>query len=156
MGNNVTLLNLSLLMLRLALGIVLFMVGSGKVLGWFGGYGLHTTIQFYIKMGIAVPLAYLSCFTEFIGGLLITLGLFTRPAAFAVVINMTVATITMLPSGFLGADGPGASYPFAFLIIAVVILLVGPMNFSFDYLIFHSNPVLDSSSAASNKVIKPE
>ena len=137
LGKNDALLSSSLLLLRLTIGILLFIVGSGKVFGWFGGYGLHTTIQFYIKMGIAVPLAYLSCFTEFLGGLLLAFGLFTRTTAVAVVINMSVATIKMLPGGFLGSSGPGASYPFMFLIIAISILLAGPMSLSIDYLIFH-------------------
>lgn len=130
LGSNGALLSLSLLLLRLAIGIILFVVGSGKVLGWFGGYGLNTTIQFYVKMGIAVPLAYLSCFTEFLGGLLLALGLFTRLAAFAVAINMVVATITMLPNGFLGPNG--ASYPFTFFIIAIAVLLAGPLDYSVD------------------------
>ncbi len=138
LGNNDALLSSGILLLRLTIGILLFIVGSGKVFGWFGGYGLHATIQFYIKMGIAVPLAYLSCFTEFLGGLLLAFGLFTRPAAVAVVINMAVATITMLPGGFFGASGPGASYPFVFLIMAIVILFTGPMSISLDSLIFKS------------------
>ena len=134
LGSNGALLSLSLLLLRLTIGIILFVVGSGKVLGWFGGYGLNTTIQFYVKMGIAVPLAYLSCFTEFIGGLLLALGLFTRLAAFAVAINMVVATITMLPNGFLGPNG--ASYPFTFFIIAIAVLLAGPLDYSVDSALF--------------------
>ncbi len=127
-------LNIAFLLLRLTLGIILFVVGSGKVLGWFGGFGLTTTIHFYVtRMGIALPFAYLSCFTEFIGGILLTIGLFTRPAAFAVMINMAVATISMLPHGFIG---PGhASYPFVFLIIDIVILIAGPMLYSFDAVI---------------------
>ena len=38
------------------------------------------------------------------------------------------------PNGFLGPSG--ASYPFAFLIISIVILLSGPMILSVDNLIF--------------------
>lgn len=127
------LLNTGILLLRCTVGIIIFMVGSGKVAGWFGGFGLHTSIQFYIKMGIAVPLAYASIFTEFIGGFLLTAGLFTRPAAFAVTINMAVATLIMLPKGFVSG---GASYPFSLFIIAMAIMLTGPMDFSLDALIF--------------------
>ncbi len=135
LGNNSALLSLSILLLRLVIGIILFVVGSGKVFGWFGGYGLQATVQYFsTKAGFAVPLVYLSCFTEFIGGLLLTIGLFTRPVAIAVLINMTVATVTMLPSGFLGPSG--ASYPFTFLIITIVIMLSGPMDYSVDSLIF--------------------
>jgi len=57
-------------------------------------------------------------------------GILTRPAAFPVVINMLVATALTLPGGFLVPNG--ASYPFIFLVIAVVILLAGPMAYSLD------------------------
>ena len=94
-------LDFSLLLLRCTIGIILFVVGSGKVFGWFGGFGLDTTLKFYTQMGIANLFAYMSIFTEFIGGLFLTIGFLTRPAAIAVVINMLVATLLMLPHGFL-------------------------------------------------------
>lgn len=133
-NTNQELINTGFLLLRFTIGIIIFVVGAGKVLGWFGGFGLTASINFYVsKMGISLPFAYLSCFTEFIGGILLAIGLFTRPAAFAIMINMLVATIKMLPNGFMG---PGhASYPFIFLIIDIVILIAGPMHYSLDVLI---------------------
>ncbi len=133
-GTNMKLIDTGILLLRCILGIILFVVGAGKVVGWFGGSGFQTTIQFYDKMDYSVFLTYLSSYTEFIGGLLLITGLLTRPTLIAVIINMIVATTVMLSNGFLGPSG--ASYPFTFLIIAIVILLTGPMNFSLDYLIF--------------------
>ena len=130
---NRRLLSACLLSLRLAIGIMLFIAGAGKVLGWFGGFGMDVTIQFYGKMGISIPLTYLSSYTEFLGGFLLAVGLLARPAAFAVMINMTVATIVSLPNGFLAPMG--ASYPLMFLIIAAVILLAGPMAWSIDSLL---------------------
>jgi hypothetical protein len=47
---------------------------------------------------------------------------------------MFIAAKVLLPNGFLGPSG--ASYPFTFLIIAIVILLTGSMNYSIDYLLF--------------------
>ncbi len=122
-----------MLLLRSTIGIILFVVGAGKVFGWFGGYGLDATLGFYTQMGIALPLAYLSIYTEFLGGLLLTIGLLTRPAAFAIAINFIVATIITLPAGFLAPNG--AAYPFVFFVIATVILIAGPMSFSIDTLI---------------------
>jgi len=132
MKNNEALLNTSLLLLRCIAGVVLFLVGAGKVFGWFGGYGMAATIKGYSQMGFSTYLAYLSSYTELIGGLLFIIGFLTRPAAVAVIINMIVATIVMLPHGFLGPSG--ASYPFSFLIVAIVILLAGPMSYSIDAL----------------------
>ena len=134
---NPGLINASFLLLRCTIGIILFIVGSGKILGWFGGFGFNITAEFYGKMGFSVFLTYLSSYTEFIGGLLLTIGLLTRPAAVLVLINMIVATIVMLPNGFLGPRG--ASYPFTFLIITLIILLTGPMNYSLDYFLVKIN-----------------
>ena len=128
------LMSLALLLGRLTIGILLFMAGSGKLFGWFGGFGLEPTLQGYGKMGISVPFAYLSIFAEFIGGFLLIIGLFTRPASFAILINMIVATIIVLPSGFMGPTG--AQTPFIFLIIDLIILLSGPKAYSIDMLLF--------------------
>ena len=131
---NSSFISLGILFLRFTIGILLFVAGSGKVLGWFGGYGVEATLQGYGKMGFSALLAYLSMYTEFFGGLLLTVGLLTRLSAFAIMINMLVATIVTLPNGFMGPTG--AQTPFLFLVIDVVILLTGPMAFSLDFILF--------------------
>ena len=131
---NTNLISISILLLRITLGVILFIVGSGKVMGWFGGIGMENTIKFFVtKQGFTPLLAYISSYTEFIGGFLLIIGLITRPAAFAVMINMTIAGIVSLPRGFIA----GAAYPFSLMISAVIILLAGPMMYSLDSLISH-------------------
>lgn len=126
---NTALLNVSLLLLRFTVGIILFLAGAGKVLGWFGGMGIEATLDIFVsQMGIHPILAYLSCYTEFVGGFLLIVGLLTRPAAFAIMINMLVAGIVTLPNGFMA----GASYPFSMMVSSIVILLAGPMAYSLD------------------------
>ncbi len=138
--NNGALLSTSFLLLRCVAGVVLFLVGAGKVFGWFGGYGMAATIKGYSQMGFSTLLTYLSSYTELIGGLLFIIGFLTRPVAIAVIINMVVATIVMMPHGFLGPSG--ASYPLAFLIISICILISGPMSFSIDSLIMQKQNYL--------------
>ncbi len=48
---------------------------------------------FVFEMGISPFLAHLSCYTEFIGGFLLIVGLLARPAAFAIMINVLVAVL---------------------------------------------------------------
>jgi uncharacterized membrane protein YphA (DoxX/SURF4 family) len=73
-------------------------------------------------------------YTEFIGGFLLLIGFLTRPAAFAILINMTVATLVSLPGGFRGPMG--AQIPFLYLVIDFMILLAGPMAYSVDRYVF--------------------
>src|ERR1017187_6809622 len=91
-GTNSTFLDICLLLLRITVGVILFVVGSGKVMSWFGGHGLQSTLFYFVsKQGFTVFLTYMSIYTEFIGGFLLVIGLLTRPAAFVVMINMIVA-----------------------------------------------------------------
>ena len=140
MGTNAKMLGIGVLLLRCTVGVILFVVGSGKVFGWFGGYGLGPTIHAFVAIfGIPALLAYASVFTEFIGGFLLIIGLFTRPAALAITINMLVATIFMLPNGFIAAND-GAAWPFSIMMSAIIILLAGPMAYSVDSIIFKQAP----------------
>lgn len=140
---NTNLISICLLLLRCTVGVILFIAGSGKVFGWFGGFGMDVTLQGYAQMGFAHSLTYLSMFTELVGGFLFVIGFFTRPVAIAVIINMLVATIIMLPNGFLGPSG--ASYPFIFLIISVVVFFAGPMSLSIDSLMLKKIKFISSN-----------
>jgi putative oxidoreductase len=140
MSTNAFFTNISLLLLRWITGVILFVAGAGKVFAWFGGYGMEKTVEaFKNMMGINSFLAYVSSYTELIGGLLLILGLFTRPAAFAVWINMLVATIVSLP--FFAKNGPGASFPCTLAVISFAILLMGPGVFSIDALLFRPKKI---------------
>lgn len=134
-ASNNDVINVCMLMLRCTIGIILFIVGAQKTLGWFEGMGMNVIVESFGKIGISAPLAYLSSYTEFIGGFLLAVGLLTRPVAIAVVINMAVATGVMLPRGFFAG---GASYPFTFLVCSVIILLAGPTKLSIDNLLWKS------------------
>jgi putative oxidoreductase len=124
---------IGILLLRIMCGLILFVAGAGKVLGWFEGMGMNATIQAF-KSGshISTFWIYVSCYAEFIGGFLIIIGWLTRPAAFALFINMLVATLVV---GFKNFFGGGAAYPCLLMVCFLVILLTGPMNFSIDSLI---------------------
>lgn len=131
-GSNGRLFSVVLLLLRCTVGLILFVIGAGKAFGWFGGHGMEQTVQSFIERGYAVPLIYMHIFTELIGGFLLIIGFLTRPAAVAVAINMLVATIVLLPNGFIMGR---AAYPFSLLMITIVILLAGPMTYSVDFLL---------------------
>lgn len=70
---------------RIAIGVTYFSHGSQKLLGWFGGFGPdHGTAELLSRFGAAGII-------ETFGGLLVILGLFTRPVAFILSGEMAVA-----------------------------------------------------------------
>jgi putative oxidoreductase len=143
-----SLLGLSILLLRLALGGILFGAGAGKAFGWFGGSGLEATIRgFAEQLAIPALLAYLSIYTELIGGALLAVGLLTRPAALAIAINMLVATVVMWPHGFFAG---GAAYPFTLLVSSLAILLSGPMQYSVDARVLYRGPLIPDCNPADS------
>ena len=76
---------LGLLAMRIALGAVMIVHGYPKVTG------IHNVEKFFGSIGLPWWSAYLSAGAEFFGGILIIIGLLTRPVAFAQLIDMIVA-----------------------------------------------------------------
>jgi putative oxidoreductase len=127
-------IHVAILLLRIMAGLILFVAGAGKVLGWFGGFGMTTTTElFKSNMHLSAFWAYVSSYAEFVGGLLIMIGLLTRLAAISLVINMVVATLLVgFKNFFLG----GAAYPCLLFVVFLAILLTGPMLYSVDAWLF--------------------
>jgi putative oxidoreductase len=136
------LLSLAVLIARITVGALLFYAGGAKLFGWMG-FGLQQTLEGYAKSGFSAPWAYMSIFTEFIGGALLVPGLFTRPAAFLVIINMTVATWVTMPNGLTGPTG--GHVPLMYLVMTIIIFLAGPMAYSLDWILFRRNFILSEN-----------
>ena len=121
-------------LIRLFAGLLLIPHGAQKLFGWFGGGGIQGTAGFFTKMGLepAVPLVLLAGLTEFVGGILLAIGLFTRPVAVAIFILMMVAVFKVhLGAGFFITKG---GYEFALLwgMVALGIALRGGGPLSLD------------------------
>jgi putative oxidoreductase len=119
---------LALLVMRLALGAVMFVHGYHKVFG-----GLHQHAQFVASLGLPAWTGYVSSFTEFLGGLLILLGLFTRFAAFAIWIDLSVAVVKVhLHNGMMGNGG--YEFPLALAALAFALIFFGGGPIAFDHI----------------------
>jgi len=117
------------LVLRLVLGSVFFAHGAQKVLGWFGGYGLGPTLQMFTQyMHIPAPFAWLAIAAEFLGGLGLIFGVFTRLAAFGIAVDMIVAVAMVhWKNGFFmnwGGKQAGEGFEYHLLAIAICIALM--------------------------------
>jgi putative oxidoreductase len=119
---------LALFAMRLALGVIIVDHGYHKVFG-----GLHHHVQFVTSLGLPGWSAYLSAFTEFFGGILVLIGLFTRIAALAICINLSVAILKVhLHNGLMGNGG--YEFPLAVATIAFALIFFGGGAIAFDHI----------------------
>jgi len=119
---------LALLIMRLALGAIMVGHGYHKVFG-----GLHHHAQFVASLGLPAWTAYFSSFTEFLGGLLVLMGLFTRVAAFAICINLSVAIAKVhFHDGLMGNGG--YEFPLALAALAFALTFFGAGPIALDHI----------------------
>ena len=90
-----TMREVSYLILRIAAGLMIAPHGAQKLFAWFGGGGITGTTKFFASLHLmpAEPLAIFVGALEVFGGVLLALGLFTRPIAAAFAIEMAVVTV---------------------------------------------------------------
>ena len=130
------------LVMRVMLGIVFFPHGAQKVLGWFGGYGLDGTLNFFTQtMGIPLALAVLVISAEFLGALGLIVGFLTRIAAFGVASVMTGAIFMVhFKHGFFmnwsgKQAGEGFEYHLLAIGLAIPLIIYGGGKFSVDQIV---------------------
>lgn len=116
----------ALLVLRLAAGIIFVMHGWDKLTP--GGIEITGFADMLTKIGWPVaPLffAWVVALTEFVGGLALILGIFTRPAGVLLSIVMLVAWGMAKKFGL-----PAGDADFALLAISIALAMVGPGSYS--------------------------
>ena len=112
--------------LRLALGGVFLAHGAQKVLGSFSGPGLAKFTSFpapYPFMRPAWLWMGMAAFGEFIGAILVLLGLLTRLGAFLIFCTMLVAVVGVHWPAFFNPKG--MEYPLMLLAAALALIISG-------------------------------
>lgn len=125
---------LGALALRVPVGIIFVAHGAQKLFGWFGGYGLDGTGQFFASMGLqpGYVMAALAGSAEFCGGLALIVGVLVRPAAAALAFAMLIAIVAVhLSKGFF-LDAGGYEYALALFAASLSLLISGAGRFSVD------------------------
>jgi putative oxidoreductase len=124
-----------LLALRLYFFWQLFQTGQGKL------SNITKIISFFRDLHIPAPTvnAYFVSSLECFGGLLLMIGLASRPLALMVAISMCVAYWTTeqeaLTTFFSNSDNFVKAAPFPYLLTALIVLVFGPGLYSIDALL---------------------
>ncbi|HEV3087318.1 MAG TPA: DoxX family protein [Candidatus Elarobacter sp.] len=127
-------LALPLLLVRLVIGLAFAAHGAQKLFGWFGGYGLAGTGGFFETIGFKPGRLFAGAagFAEFVGGLLLALGLGGPIGPMFIISAMLVAIVVVhLRNGFF-ASSNGVELPLLYLLVAVFYAFAGFGTLSLD------------------------
>ena len=120
--------NPGLVILRVFIGAAMLTHGWSKMFG-----GPEAQVGYLTALGLPAPhlLAFLSAFAECFGAIFLLAGLLTRPAAFLILCNMSVAI------GVALKGQPFAKQELAWLywVPALFFLLKGPGKWSLDWVV---------------------
>ena len=120
--------DVSLLLVRVIVGVIFAAHGAQKLFGWWGGHGLEATVA-PPPDGMG-PIGYLVTIGEFFGGLGLIVGFLSRFSAAALIVIM-LGAIAMVhgKNGFFLQNG-GFEYNLALIGLLLPILLCGPGHYS--------------------------
>jgi putative oxidoreductase len=130
--------DISVLIARLFLGVVILPHGLQKLLGMFGGYGFSGTVDFFVSNGVPAAIAFLIIIGESFGAVGLIIGFLSRLAALGITLIMLGAIFMVhLPNGFFMnwfGDKQGEGFEFHLLAIglALVVLIKGGGKWSVD------------------------
>jgi putative oxidoreductase len=105
---------LGALIMRLALGVSMAVHGYEKVIP-HGALNHH--VHYITSLGLPHWLGYVSAYTEFVGGILLIIGLLTRLASALIAINMLVAFF------YVGIHQGFGIYSYILALVALGIML---------------------------------
>lgn len=121
------------------LGILLLRLGIGLMFVYHGWPKISGGVETWVKLGAAMKFmgvgfapafwGFMSASAEFFGGILIAVGLLTRPVAMMLAFNMVVAVVLKFSTG---AGMAGASQAIEVGIVFLSLILIGPGRYSID------------------------
>jgi putative oxidoreductase len=126
-------MDIALLLVRL-IGLGLAAHGAQKLFGWFGGYGIAGTAGFMESLGFRPGKMFATAagLSEFVGGLLLVLGLGGPIGPMLIIATMVVAIGSVhIEKGFFGQNG-GYELPLTNIVLVFLLAFTGFGPFSLD------------------------
>lgn len=134
--------DVTLLVVRILVGVVIAGHGAQKLLGWFNGYGFDGTMNFFTQtMGLPYLLALGIIVTESVGMIALIAGAFTRALSGVLIAIMIGAIVTVhgqygfFMNWFGAQAGEGYEYHVLIIALATVTLLNGGGSYSIDHVV---------------------
>lgn len=142
---------------RIVLGLIFFAHGAQKMLGWYGGPGLAKSMRTFTEdLHLPSTLAFLVIAGEFLGGIGLIVGLFSRIAALVIAVTMLGAIATvhfrfgLFLNWFGSQQGHGIEYHLLAIALALVVVVKGAGAFSADRIVSEHLSAAEQH-AASNR-----
>ena len=129
----------AILLVRVSLGLFFAISGANKL---FAAGGMKQIYETLVKAKVPFPqqTAYFVAGVEFVGGSLVALGLLSSPASVALLIDMTVATLTnalsTMPKGLSPLNWLDDFFylpEVLYVLFFTLLICSGPGKFSVDY-----------------------
>ena len=137
-------------------GTALFMLRAFVGIAFlFHGYEKIVDIPaFAAEFNMPTVAAVAGAYTQFIGGVLMIVGLLTPLASVALASTMAVATLSLILRGetFINPHGHSWEASSFYLTTSLAIALLGPGLFSLDALLFSRRVIVIDRSQVSNSV----
>lgn len=137
--------DITLLIIRISLGIVIFAHGAQKLFGWFGGFGYEGTMQYFTQTaGLPNLVGMLVILGESLGALALILGLFGRFMSGSIFVIMLGAMfLDHASNGFYmnwygtRAGGEGIEFDLLVFGLSLAVIINGSGAFSIDNYLFN-------------------
>jgi putative oxidoreductase len=147
--------DVTLLITRITLGVVIFAHGAQKLFGWFGGFGYEGTMHYFTEtVGVPYVIGLLVILGESLGAIALVLGLFGRFMSLGIFIIMAGAMyFDHAQNGFymnwFGNRTGGEGYEFDLLTfgMSLAIIINGSGAFSVDHFISRKQKSHDAKNA---------
>jgi putative oxidoreductase len=127
-------LGIGLLIARVVVGLMMAAHGTQKLVGWFGGYGLKATGDFFAQLGFRPGRAFAAAasLTEITSGLLIALGLLGPIGPALMISVMIVAAVSVHWGHGLFAATNGVEVPVLYSVAGLALALTGFGPYALD------------------------